>query len=347
MKQSRKHYSLFSRVRVIALLFSFPAFISGCLSAMDDSSNPASPERLMDKIAIDTKSITAEATGTADIFIFEDNPLGRLDSYRQTKINTSDNYTITAYSSSGPKKAVILANYNGNRRFPQNTHSYECLTKVISRLQDEDIANPAMCGETVCFTGKNIPHTITLRPFISEIRLNTIRCDFSGTEYEGERMKNIKVYLINVNTECKVLQENGFKPSGIINAGRLCEDDLRGFKQSDLVLKTIDKSIGANVYKPDIKLYCYPNESTEETLGTPFTRLVIEGEINGKIWYYPININRQEGQNGIGRNCSYIYNITILRTGSDSPDKPVCEHSIITDCRPIPWEERNDEELTF
>lgn len=301
----------------------------------------------MDIINIHTGPVGAESVSLADIFIFEDNPLGRLDSYRKAKINTSGDCTIPAYSSSGKKKAVIIANHDKDARYWQDIHNYESLMKAISRLQDEDIAHPTMCGETTYITGDNIRHTISLRPFISEIRLRSIRCDFSGTEYEGERMKNIKVYLTNVNTECRILQENGFTPSGLVNAGRLSEEDLSGFRQPELVFKTIDKPVGPKVYEPDIKLYCYPNESTEETLGTPFTRLVIEGEINGETWYYPININRNEGRNGIGRNCRYDFNITILRTGTDSPDKPVCENSIIVGCRPIPWEERNDEELTF
>ena len=54
--------------------------------------------------------------------------------------------------------------------------------------------------------------------------------------------------------------------------------------------------------------------------------MVIEGTLDGDRTYYPININREEGDagaSGVHRNMSYKYDITITRRGVDDPDTPV------------------------
>ena len=74
--------------------------------------------------------------------------------------------------------------------------------------------------------------------------------------------------------------------------------------------------------------YCYPNPTTTDSNSSTWcprkTRLVIEAEVNGNTYYYPITLPILES------NKSYeIANVTINHTGSDSPDIPVA----FTDCQ--------------
>jgi hypothetical protein len=68
-----------------------------------------------------------------------------------------------------------------------------------------------------------------------------------------------------------------------------------------------------------------PNIGTEGNPGNPPTRLVLEGKIDGHIYYWPINIGHeaQEGTYVAERNHSYIYDIHIRRKGTSDPDIPI------------------------
>ena len=80
-------------------------------------------------------------------------------------------------------------------------------------------------------------------------------------------------------------------------------DDIRHFMNPGLVVGKIADMIGMEPSRPEICFLCYPNCAEDEGPGTPFTRLVIEGQIDGDTYYWPIDINRQEDRKGIGRNC--------------------------------------------
>lgn len=345
MDSSRNNHSSFLRIRAYALLFCFPAFAAGCLAVLPSANDVTAGQTAL--IHATTKSIDYGTVRETDIFVFNDDALGRLESYQRTAVDPEGEYAVDIASAKGRKRVVMIANSNRDRTAWNGIRSYEGLQKATARLQDEDMSFPTMYGETVFTAGDGNPHRITLRPIVSEIHLRTLRCDFSGTEYEYEKMKNVRVYLTNINSECRIMQENVFRPISTVNTGGLSHEDMGTFRHPEIIYAETGTDIGYGIFDSAIRLYCYPNESTEETPGTPFTRLVIEGEICGRTWYYPISINRKDGNCGIGRNCSYIYNITIRRAGSSDPDCPVGAEAITADCQIIPWEERNEEEITF
>lgn len=329
------------------MLIGFPACMSGCIpeggtSAGDtDTGNEAGCSFVL------SKSIDYETVGELDIFIFDDSPMGRLDSYQKAILDVEEEQVVEVSSRKGRKRIVFIANSHRSAGEWMHVNSYRGLQEEKASLFEEDISRPTMYGETVFEAGKDIGHRIILRPLVSEIHLRTIRCDFSGTEYAGEKLKDIKVYLTNVNAECRIMQDNGFYPELIVNAGGLASDDLRNFAHPELVSRRIGTDVGYEIFDSAIRLYCYPNESRKETAGTPFTRLVIEASVGENIWYYPIPVNRDGNGSGVGRNCSYVFNITILRAGATDPDSDVDPENIIIDSRILPWEERNEEEIIF
>ena len=69
-------------------------------------------------------------------------------------------------------------------------------------------------------------------------------------------------------------------------------------------------------YNTEHYFYCYPNATATKT------RLVIEAEVGGYTYYYPITLNAVEA------NTAYTYNLTITKLGSNSPDVPVADGTV-------------------
>ena len=189
---------------------------------------------------------------------------------------------------------------------------------------------------------------------VSEIRINSIRTDFQDREYYGEPLTDVKIYLTNVNASCCIMKHEDFRPESIVNPGFLDTEAMGRFHDSRIVCADAVPDIGRSPVDPGIRLYCYPNDSLEETPGSPFTRLVIEGKIAGYTYWYPITINRGDfgaitggDGNGIGRNMCYSYDITILRTGTPDPDIPVDKDDIRIECSIEPWQEKGNETIAF
>ena len=126
--------------------------------------------------------------------------------------------------------------------------------------------------------------------------------------------------------------------------------DTLGFSYPGLIFRKVTVPVGENVILPDIRLYCYGNLSETETLGSPFTRLVIEGDLQGKKTYYPLDINREQTGNencGITGNNAYVFDITITRRGMDSPEIVINTESVDCPLKIIPWEQRNNRTIKF
>ena len=359
MESGRKQISLFhyfSRIHAIALLSWFPALISGCTASLLTERNKdigietgscINKEDTCTQSFIISRSIDYETVESLDIFIFEDDAQGRLDSYQQNTIDPKGDYRVAVASTKGKKRIVMIANSHKDRKHWAGIRTYEGLAREKASLYEEDISFPTMYGEAVFSAEDGVERTITLRPLVSEIHLGSIRCDFSGREYEGEKLKDVKVYLTNVNAECRIMQEHGFDVGTTVNTGHLNHMELEKFRHPELIYRPLGTDVGYEIFDTGIRLYSYPNESADETPGSPFTMLVIEGTIKGKTWYYPIAINRDAGNTGIGRNCSYTYNITILRTGSTDPGAAVSAETVLINSQILSWDERNEEEIAF
>lgn len=340
------------RIRAIALLISvycIPAFYTGCSLEDDGISREQDRHNVVLLCKKDASSATLSEIRHSDIFIFNDNPLKRLDSYQHSE----GGGPVKAASRRGDKIMVAIANAPMPSDGWRSVNSYEGIQEEISLLQNEDPECPVMSGEAMISSGSDEMHYVEMERLVSEIRINSIRTDFSGREYDGEPLTDVRIYLTNVNASCKYLKKDGFSPEMIVNPGFLDMDALSGFKDRSLLYADTE-DIGEETLYPGIKLFCYPNDSPEETPGSPFTRLVIEGKISGHTYWYPVTINRGDfgiasggDGKGIGRNMCYTYDFTILRTGTSDPDIPVCKDDISVTCMVEPWKEMENETVTF
>lgn len=343
---SLKYSHLFSSQSVLGktLLTLLPALAYGCTA--EDNPSPAMPA---DKI-ISMKVLRGYSdcqVSTMDIFVFKDEAIQSLDCYQRVEHPEQWNGEIA--SSSGDRIISIYANSQLEQDEWPWIRSRDALKKVSISLELEKRLSPFMSGETTVSAAKGPPAytDVILRPAVSEIHLRSLSCDFSGKPYAGEKLTDIKVYLTNINAECGMLSDGEILPTRLINVGRLCEEDLELFADPGLVFREITGTVGKTPVWPDIRLWCYPSNAAEESPGTPYSRLVIEGKISGSTYYWPININRGNDGDGISRNRKYIFDVRITRKGSTDPDIPVDADNMEITFNSEPWEEKEEYQVRF
>ena len=259
-----------------------------------------------------------------DVLIYDDDSLRRLDTWQHFG---SDELKggLTLLSESGPKLFVFIANYPPLPSVSiTRIGSFDALSSFEVSLSDESPEHPIMTAVARAEAGDDI-RTVTLEPLLSEVKLGNISCDFSGKEYENESLKNVCAYLINVSASTQILRDSLFIPSEILNYGGLIWNDMASLSSPSLLYRDIPDFSPGTSYKADAEFFCYPDDLSEESLGQPFTRLVVQGDIAGQTCYYPIDVNRpgyghRSGRPGLGRNVRYCVNLSLTRRGSDSPE---------------------------
>ena len=282
-----------------------------------------------------------------DVFTFNSGVTGYLDSYQRHEHFYGNDLQIR--SQSGSKYIFICVNGQKEKLEWAGISSRASLDDIYIDLKRE--RRDALCstGEVSVVAGDEAMHQMELRNMASEVVLNTIRCDFTGKGYEGETITDVKVYLTNVNCRCRITDDGDVIPLDIINTGGLDHDEISDFAEPDLIYQEMDEDIGSRMISAGLSFICYPNACPSESPGTPFTRLVIEGKINGERYWWPVDINRDAGtaRPGIHRNMKYIFDIVITRKGSSDPDTVLKTDAVKSNLRIKPWEEKEEQDVIF
>jgi hypothetical protein len=340
-KISFKLSDFISPVLGIATLFTFlPALFYGCCRPELQYQNTSTCQIRLTPVK------SPECQRRLDIFVFRDDMLQKLDCYQ--RIDEPDNWDGNIVSTYGDRIMAICANCSLPMEYWTEVNSFHSLKRLTYNLEDEQIGFPFMSGTIRTSAGhESRMKDMQLRPLFSEISVRSIVCDFSGKPYAGEELTDVSFYLTNVNAECGILADGQILPGRIVNAGRRRTEDLEAFSDPSLISYDFPGTIGNSIVMPDINFRCYPNNSSEESAGSPFTRLVIEGKIEGHTYYWPIDINRDGSGDGIGRNRRYVYDIEIRRKGSTDPDIPVITDDIIISLKTEEWKEKEEYEVLF
>ena len=335
--------------RIITLLHLVPAVLCGC----SDAEHPAYEEiRREIGIAL-TKS--QDVKGPLDIFVFEDDRMRKLDCY--LRLEDFSMWKGGVVTGSGDRIITFITGIQKKKDDWIGITSRAALEKIIVNLEDESPEAVVMSGETgvrgaVDYTGVygevRPEANIELSPVSSQICLERLSCDFTGKPYSDKSISNVKVYLTNVNASCGVLASGEIAPTRIINQGRLSEEDLADFKDRSLIYHQVAEPVGKSGKWTPLEFLCYPSSAPEEAPGTPFTRLVIEGKVDGRTFYWPVDINRsqKEGQ-GIDRGRRYAFDIKITGKGVSDPDTPVSSEYIDINFKIKEWDEKEDYSILF
>ncbi len=322
------------------LLSLLPAVLYGCGS--EAATGVLQPKRSIRNVTLSDFHAELE---TLDVFVFRDDMMQKLDCYQ--RFDRFRDWTGTVVSGNGDRIISVLANGPYGRQDWAAVSSRPFLKGFTVRLEDERRGRQTMSGEMRSGGGSS-SDSLHLRPFTSEIMLRSVCCDFSGKAYDGERISDVKVYLINANAESSVLEEGGSPPVRIVNAGRLRQEDVERFRDPGIILRELGEDIGKEKLFPEISLLCYRSCHPAETPGTPYTRLVIEGRVSGHTYYWPVTVNRDtEHGDGVRRNRRYIYDIRITGKGSDDPDVPVRSGDMTIIQKVKEWEEKEEYKVSF
>ncbi len=330
---------------IITTLLILPALFS-CTEVIDSPADEGNGTEVMTKVSLETPEDYV-VRGAVDIFTFNNGGVRHLDSYQH--LDSFSGHSIDVRSQSGEKTVFICTNAQRATYDWASINSMEALDKAYLELQKEK--REALCATATgeITAGSAGSNRFELRRMASEIVLRSIRCDFSGSGHEGERITDVSVYLTNVNSRCPVTADGEILPGEIINSGKLDMDDVAGFNDPDMVYQELGKDISYEHQNVGMSFICYPNTSLKDGPGTPFTRLVIEGKINGETYWWPIDINRSGGTDvpGISRNSRYVFDITISRKGAKDPDTAISSDMAQVRMSIRPWKEMDDKPVLF
>lgn len=283
-----------------------------------------------------TKSTTVltqnedNAINTVDIFIFRNTGVNspdhqQLDTYK--RVTGADIADIKIETTTGPKTVCVIINEH------ENTNKFNSITNItklrglVSNLKNEQLGSYTMYGEAETTLDITSTLTISVTRLISRVALTSIKTKFAGTPYEGYVINNIKLYLTNAHAQ-KVIY-NGASPSTplIYNKNQLIAQDAECTTEPNILAENIVGNVGDTPLVKNYFFYCYSNE-TEEI--STCTKLVLQADLNGITYYYPIPINQTNyghdstfDHYGIKRNTCYSYSVVITKPGSLDPNTPL------------------------
>lgn len=286
------------------------------------------------EVSIVKSSTTDFEIRRIDAFVFNTDD-GRLDCCQSFECPENK---LDISSSSGDKTIYLIANTPARDYRWSEIGTLYNFRRMILKLENDSLEQPTMVGSTNINSSDKGKCSIQLKPASARICLNSLTCDFSGTAYEGQKFKNLRVYLNNVNADTRIDSHlnDAFR---FINVGALREDDVKGFTSPEIICRSLGVDVDSKGIKPKIEFLCYSNPTIEESLATPFTKLVIEGSIDGETWYYPINI---AGGAPINGGTSYIYDIVLKRKGCTDPDTIISITDIGMKFKIVQWKEKSE-----
>lgn len=264
------------------LLLLVPAFFTSCgRDIYDDIGYVLTDMEIWGFNATKAEVADGIAINTLDMFVFNNDKLGKLDSYERLEHYSGG--TVRTLSTVGEKCLVAVANLPDQTLRTASISCLEDILQLTMRFEDENDISPILSGITEFTAGSSDIYGIRLEPLCCGIIISGIEAD--------EGLSDIKVHLENINATCRLFPESGTSPSEYIETGQVFD------------------------YYPGITLYCFPNGTLQESLGSYFTELVIEGVKNGETFSCRIKIN--EGK-GLEKNVKYYLSIRIA--GKDGGD---------------------------
>lgn len=254
--------------------------------------------------------------GTLEIFIFraEGQAAGALDTYKKFSAGELGSLTdLQITTTTGLKQIYAIA--NSHQRQWEGVVTHADFKKRLSSLQDEQLKSFTMAGAIEATLQSTTHLTFSISRLVSRVELKSLNASFVGTPYEGSQLQNVKIYLTNVVGESYFC--NGTSPleATLLNKGMAVGADISGCAMEGMLYESLAGNITEAGESKSHYFYCYPNATESENEGRRFTKLVIQADLNGTTYYYPLPIKNIE------RNCSYSVDVEIMRPGTLDPEQ--------------------------
>ncbi|MGM9748240.1 MAG: fimbrial protein [Candidatus Cryptobacteroides sp.] len=254
------------------------------------------------------------------MFVFgEDGTLEVKSAYLQNESS------VNLQCTKGEKKVVAVVNAPN---LP-TVRAYTDFNSLYSNLSDNTRTSLVMVGDTTVTVS-----VVATEPIAIKVKRLGVRVAFKHIINNLANKSSLllkKVYLINAAGDRTYLGGGG--PTVWYNKSA-CLDEVPKMLTFDISSVTVE-----NNYKREYlqhHAYCYPNpvetDTSEKGEWTErFTRLVVETEIEGNTYYYPISLP------GLKANTAYDLSLIITRLGSDDPDVPVTTNEITYSLEMVDW----------
>ena len=320
-------------VAVLAAFLQLPAFFSSCSRIEEPACVPT-------KAQIYIQWATNPTPEALDLFFFHTREPMELDAYQQ--VSGLDSRTgVYALSGSGDRQMAALSAEPGNLGAWTDILTYGSLEKVLFSLDEEEPQRPKLFGESFLEDARSRIIFLKLQTMLCSIRIRSVCADFSGHPYAGALFQNDKLYLINAGVECRPFSKDAQGPVSWMNQGCLDSTAVTRLPHPEMLLQEGYGMVGKNRILQEKTFYCYANPAAEEGLGTPITRIVLEGSIDGITCYYPISLP------AMAPGACYQLDLTLTRMGSPDPDIPVESGTVIVHTQILPWTGHDPETLEF
>ncbi|MBP5517491.1 MAG: hypothetical protein J6X91_02350 [Bacteroidales bacterium] len=271
-----------------------------------------------------------------DVFIFRES--GVLDAYKHFSItdvggmNLSD---LQINATVGNRTIYVIANAKETSWAGVTTESK--LLSLPVMLQDEFLRNFTMSAKITLDLQESQTVNVVLKKLIAKVIVNGVKTDFANGPYEGVKLRNVRMYLTNISGAKNYLGEEP-ENKVILNKKGYSAEDYEGCLMTALFAEGVPGLVGDDGYTTTHHFYCYENLLESETDTDKFTRLVLEANLDGKTYYYPVDINRPGyGWNssidhkGVKRNTCYTFSFTITGPGTDDPEDKIVLKTIKLD----------------
>ena len=188
-----------------------------------------------------------------------------------------------------PGEKILVGIANSPHRFKLNALGrYDAMTQLAFSFTEDDPACPVLGGECVTAGGAG---TVPLKPLLCRIRLVSV----SNTMDDYELLEDPRVRLVDIPDAAQILRQKEFRPAEVLDAGPW---------------QPLPCDIGFFPQKPDIDLWCYPNDTPENILGTPRPALEFECRIAGETCSFEVPLP------SLGRACAKEVELIV-----DGPDE--------------------------
>lgn len=256
---------------------------------------------------------------TLEVFIFRLNDGqvddGMLDAYKKLSGDDLKNLSnIVLKTTTGKKMIYVVA--NGHKTDWSEGLTIGNFKQQMAYLFKEDVRNFIMYAGKETTVQLESTVSMVLTRMVSRVQLNSVTVSFADTPFEGVPLQNVKAYLTNVQAQ-KLLIDGSGTNLKVVNFKKYVAADMVGATMEGLLYEEIADNIAESTHSTPHFFYCYENTCTRETDTERFTKLVIEGTLNGVTYYYPVPIK------DLKRNSCYTIDVKIYRPGSLDPERAV------------------------
>ena len=280
---------------------------------------------------------------TLELFVFRINPGasddGILDGYRKfTAAELGNLSNLEIKTTTGNKMIYALA--NSHRESWKGVNTRELFEQQTALLADEDTKSFIMAGATEAQLQMATTVYFYIKRLVARVEVNSIKTAFKGGPYEGMELKNVKAYLLNAQAEKRIHNNSGNNLT-VYNKGMARTEDIEACVMPGAIYDDLQTNVSDEGYDTPHYFYTFENSFATETEEERFTRIVIEGELDGTVYYYPVALKE------IRRNCCYSLDITITRPGSLDPDSDVSKGVMLSTLTVKDWEKIPDKSVEF